>query len=198
MNVTGTYWLQVNIGLANGLCRQAKAIKWAKCDPVLCCQIASPGPNELIDDDSDGWLNRELNSIFCQLMCLCSIASFLFMFAIVQLHFGKAIYLMPAPTGSLLFVLLASTFGVSACGCTFPLLLSNGSWGAARRRPDIGIVWDPALCMVLWRIDKLTWRKQSRRQTSLCPGCEWLAVVVLWFHWNVFISSSSFQKKQHR
>ena len=27
MNVTGLYWLQVNIGSGNGLCRQAKAIK---------------------------------------------------------------------------------------------------------------------------------------------------------------------------
>ena len=35
MNVTGLNWLQVNIGSGNGLCRQAKAIKWVDIDPGL-------------------------------------------------------------------------------------------------------------------------------------------------------------------
>ena len=33
-----------------------------------------------------------------------------------EIHFDKAIYLLPVPTGSLLFVLLASTLGGSAHG----------------------------------------------------------------------------------
>ena len=37
--------------------------------------------------------------------------------------------------------------------------LATGRWGAARRRPDTGMARDPAPCLVLWRIDKLTWRK---------------------------------------
>ena len=49
MNVTGLYWLQVNICSGNGLCRQATAIKWADIDPVLCRQMASPGHNVLIN-----------------------------------------------------------------------------------------------------------------------------------------------------
>ena len=49
MNVTGLWWLQVNIGSGNGLCRQAKAIKWVDIDPVLCRQMASPGHNVLIN-----------------------------------------------------------------------------------------------------------------------------------------------------
>ena len=47
MNVTEFYWLQVNIGLGNGLCRQAKS-HWVDIDPVLCRQMASPGHNESI------------------------------------------------------------------------------------------------------------------------------------------------------
>ena len=31
----------------------------------------------------------------------------------------------------------------------------------------------------------------QKRQTSLCPGHEWLAIVVLWFHWNVFILATA-------
>ena len=49
MNVTGLYWLQVNIVSGNGLCRQTKAIKWVDIDPVLCRQMASPGHNVLIN-----------------------------------------------------------------------------------------------------------------------------------------------------
>ena len=33
----------------------------------------------------------------------------------------------------------------------------------------------------------------QKRQTSLCPGHEWLAIVVLWFQWNVFISLCTFR-----
>ena len=70
MNVTGIYWLQVNIGSGNGLCRQAKAIKWVDIDPVLCRQMASPGHNVLIDDDSDVWLDEEQNCLSANL-CIC-------------------------------------------------------------------------------------------------------------------------------
>ena len=38
----------------------------------------------------------------------------------------------------------------------------------------------------------------QKRQTSLCPGHEWLAIVVLWFHWNVFIlatATSTFEQR---
>ena len=38
----------------------------------------------------------------------------------------------------------------------------------------------------------------QKRQTSLCPGHEWLATVVLWFHWNVFIlatATSTFEQR---
>ena len=38
----------------------------------------------------------------------------------------------------------------------------------------------------------------QKRQTSLCPGLEWLAIVVLWFHWNVFIlatATSTFEQR---
>ena len=38
----------------------------------------------------------------------------------------------------------------------------------------------------------------QKRQTSLCPGHEWLAIAVLWFHWNVFIlatATSNFEQR---
>ena len=39
----------------------------------------------------------------------------------------------------------------------------------------------------------------QKRQTSLCPGHEWLAIVVLWFHWRVHSCNGHFHfwtKKQ--
>ena len=37
-----------------------------------------------------------------------------------------------------------------------------------------------------------------QRMSALCPGHEWLAIVVLWFHWNVFIlatATSTFEQR---
>ena len=38
----------------------------------------------------------------------------------------------------------------------------------------------------------------QKRQTSLCPGHEWLAIVVQWFHWNEFVlatATSTFEQR---
>ena len=81
-----------------------------------------------------------------------------------QIRFGKAIYLLPVPIGSLLFVLLASTLGGQFCARGDgmpPCCLATGLWGVARRRLATETARDPAPCLVLWRIDRLTWRKSS-------------------------------------
>ena len=111
-----------------------------------------------------------------------------------QIRFGKAIYLLPVPIGSLLFVLLASTLGGSAPGWWHaPMLLSNGSLGCCPPQawhrdskwpcPLPGLMKNRQVDMT--KIKSLL----QKRQTSLCPGHEWLAIFVLWFHWSVFIRS---------
>ena len=85
-----------------------------------------------------------------------------------------------------------------------PCCLATGRWGAARRRLDTGIARDPAP----WPLPGLMKNRQvdmtkiksllQKRQTSLCPGHEWLAIVALWFHWNVFIlatATSTFEQR---
>ena len=85
-----------------------------------------------------------------------------------------------------------------------PCCLATGRWGAARRRPDTGIARDPAPCplpglMKNLQVDMTKIKSLlQKRQTSLCPGHEWLAIIVLWFHWNVFIlatATSTFEQR---
>ena len=146
---------------------------------------------------------------------LCSIAAFLMSKSHYrgvgnrgeQIRFGKAIYLLPVPIGSLLFV--ASQYTRRFCARVDgmpPCCLATGRWGAARRRLDTGIAArDPAPCplsglMKNRQVDMTKIKSLlQKRQTSLCPGHEWLAIVVLWFHWNVFILDGHFHfwtKKQ--
>ena len=127
-----------------------------------------------------------------------------------QIRFGKAIYpyLLPVPIGSLLFVLLGQytrRFCSRGDGMP-PCCLATGRWGAARRRLDTlaGLARDPAPCpppgLMKNRQVDLTKIKSllQKRQTSLCPGHEWLAIVVLWFHWNEFVlatATSTFEQR---
>ena len=104
-----------------------------------------------------------------------------------QIRFGKAIYLLPVPIGSLLFVLLARRFCARGDGMP-PCCLATGRWGAARRRLDTQeIARDPAPCPLppAWSYEESTgWHDENKfiiTETSLCPGHEWLAIVVLWF-----------------
>ena len=82
------------------------------------------------------------------------------------------------------------------------MLLSNGSLGCcpprALHRNSKGPCPLPGLMKNL-QVD-LTKIKLLllKRQTPLCPGHEWLAIVVLWFHWNVFIlatATSNFEQR---
>ena len=83
------------------------------------------------------------------------------------------------------------------------MLLSNGSLGCCPPL-DTGIARDPALCplpslMKNRQVDMTKIKSLSqKRQTSLCPGHEWLAIVVLWFHWNVFILATATSTFEHR
>ena len=78
-----------------------------------------------------------------------------------------------------------------------PCCLATGRLGAVRRRLDTGIARDPAPChlrglMKNRQVDMTKIKSLlQKRQTSLCPGHEWLAIVVLWFHWNVFILATA-------
>ena len=124
-----------------------------------------------------------------------------------QIRFGKAIYLIPVPIGSLLSVLLASTLGCQFCARGDgmpPCCLATGRWGAARRRLATETARDPAPCplsglMKNRQVDMTKIKSLlQKRQTSLCPGHEWLAIVVLWFHWNVFLlatATSTFEQR---
>ena len=85
-----------------------------------------------------------------------------------------------------------------------PCCLATGRWGDARRRLDTGIARDPAPLPPAWSYEESTgWHDGNKsllqkRQTSLCPGHEWLAIAVLWFHWNVFIlatATSTFEQR---
>ena len=85
-----------------------------------------------------------------------------------------------------------------------PCCLATGRWGAARRRLDTGIARDPAPLapaglMKNRQVDMTKIKSLlQKRQTSLCPGHEWLAIVALWFHWNVFIlatATSTFEQR---
>ena len=93
---------------------------------------------------------------FCQFVYLCSIAAFLMNKSVLA-----KLYLLPVPIGSLLFVLLATRRFCARGDGMPPCCLATGRWGAARRRLDTGIAGDPAPCLILWRIDRLTWRKWS-------------------------------------
>ena len=79
-----------------------------------------------------------------------------------------------------------------------PCCLGTGRWGAARRR--LNTAEDskgPCSLPPAWSYEESTgWHDENKsllqkRQTSLCPGHEWLAIVVLWFHWNVFILATA-------
>ena len=87
-----------------------------------------------------------------------------------------------------------------------PCCLATGRWGAARRRLDTlaGLARDPAPCpppglMKNRQVDMTKIKSLlQKRQTSLCPGHEWLVIVVLWFHWNVFVlatATSTFEQR---
>ena len=85
-----------------------------------------------------------------------------------------------------------------------PCCLATVRWGAARRKLDTEIARDPAPCplpglMENRQVDMTKIKSLlQKRQTSLCPGHEWLAIVVLWFHWNVFIlatATSTFEQR---
>ena len=85
-----------------------------------------------------------------------------------------------------------------------PCCLATGRWGAARRRLDTEIARDPAPLplpglMKNRQVDMTKIKSLlQKRQTSLCPGHEWLAIVVLWFHWNVFTlatATSTFEQR---
>ena len=75
------------------------------------------------------------------------------------------------------------------------MLLSNGSLGCCPPQawhrdskgpcPLPGLTKDRQVDMT--KIKSLL----QKRQTSLCPGHEWLAIVLLWFHWNVFILATA-------
>ena len=117
-----------------------------------------------------------------------------------QIFFGKAIYLLSVPIGSLLFVLLATRRFCARGDGMPPCCLATGRWGAARRRLDTG--QGPCLLPGLMKNRQVDMTKikslLQKRQTSLCPGHEWLAIVVLWFHWKVFIlatATSTFEQR---
>ena len=82
------------------------------------------------------------------------------------------------------------------------MLLSNGSLGCcppqAWHRDSKGPCPLPGL-MKNRQVDMTKIKSLlQKRQTSLCPGHEWLAIVVLWFHWNVFIlatATSTFEQR---
>ena len=87
-----------------------------------------------------------------------------------------------------------------------PCCLATGRWGAARRRLDTlaGLAKDPVPCpppgLMKNRQVDITKIKSllQKRQTSLCPGHEWLAIVVQWFHWNEFVlatATSTFEQR---
>ena len=135
---------------------------------------------------------------FCRFVYLCSIAALLM---------SKSVLAKPAAyVDRQSSICLASQYTRS---CTRgdgmpPCCLATGRWGATRRRLDTEIARDPAPCplpglMKNRQVD--TTRIKSllqKRQTSLCPGHEWLAIVVLWFHWNVFIlatATSTFEQR---
>ena len=115
-----------------------------------------------------------------------------------QIRFGKPIYLLPMPIGSLLFVLLATRRfcargdGMPPCcllGCWPPQAWHRDSKGPC---PLPGLLKNRQVDMT--KIKSLL----QKRQTSLCPGHERLAIVVLWFHWNVFIlatATSTFEQR---
>ena len=76
-----------------------------------------------------------------------------------------------------------------------PMLLSNGSLGCcppqACHRDSKGPCPLPGL-MKNRQVDMTKIKSLLlKRQTSLCPGHEWLAIVVLWLHWNVFILATA-------
>ena len=75
------------------------------------------------------------------------------------------------------------------------MLLSNGSLGCcppqALHRDSKGPCPLPGV-MKNRQVDMTKIKSLlQKRQTSLCLGHEWLAIVVLWFHWNVFILATA-------
>ena len=82
------------------------------------------------------------------------------------------------------------------------MLLSNGSLGCfppqACHRDSKGPCPLPGL-MKNRQVDRTKIKSLlQKRQTLLCPGHEWLAIVVLWFHRNVFIlatATSTFEQR---
>ena len=90
-----------------------------------------------------------------------------------QIRFGKAIYLLPVPIGSLLFVLLARRFCARSDGMP-PCCLATGCWGAARRRLDTQeIARDPAPCPLppAWSYEESTgWHDENKFIISETPN----------------------------
>ena len=82
------------------------------------------------------------------------------------------------------------------------MLLSNGSLGCcppqAWHRDSKGPCPLPGL-MKNRQVDMTKIKSLlQKHQTSLCPGHEWLAIVVLWFHWNVFILATATSTLEQR
>ena len=125
-----------------------------------------------------------------------------------QNRFGKAIYISAACADRQSSICLASQYTRRFCARGDgmpPCCLATGRWGAARRRLDTGIAREgPCPCplpglMKNRQVDMTKIKSLlQKRQTSPCPGHEWLAIVVLWFHWNVFIlatATSTFEQR---
>ena len=82
------------------------------------------------------------------------------------------------------------------------MLLSNGSLGCCPpqtwHRDSKGPCPLPGL-MKNWQVEMTKIKSLlQKRQTSLFPGHKWLAIAVLWFHWNVFIlatATSTFEQR---
>ena len=122
---------------------------------------------------------------FCQFVYLCSITALAKLY-ICCLCRSAVFYLSSLPVHS----------GVLRTGWWHaPMLLSNGSFGCcppqAWHRYSKGPCPLPGL-MKNRQVDMTKIKSLlQKRQTSLCPGHEWLAIVVLWFHWNVFILATA-------
>ena len=132
---------------------------------------------------------------FCQFVYLCSIAANPFWQS----------YISAACADRQSSICLASQEVLRTGWWHAPMLHSNGSLGCCPPQAwHTEIARDPAPCSLpglmknrqvdMTKINSLL----QKCQTSLCPGHEWLAIVVLWFHWNVFIlatATSTFEQR---
>ena len=197
-----------------------KAIKWVNIDPVLCRQMASPGHNELINCVygtpyvmGGTYVPRFWPPFFT---LAGSSTIFLGYFShppTAKLSFG--VQKLPifftkidlfGPKFNFFLDLFGSNFQRPAAhphqfsGRDPPprvagVLFAAGLTGIARAPapcPIPGLIKNRQVDMT--KIKSLL----QKGQTSLYPGHEWLAIVVRWFHLNVFISLCTFKKRQHR